>query len=196
VSRGTKVRETYLGDSYDLVKRFWFESLRNIAPLYAHSRFVPHGIRVRYARVTAIPVLESPLHVPFGILLDPHTGIPLPSESISGATASHASLPFIVQVNETLHPSYIVCFDQSYNRSQEVSQEKQRHTKQEFLRQRGMSSFYYVSHAPFLFSASRIEILDASHDLLRSRGIPESRLDFHAGSLFVFCSPTINVFMA
>src|SRR5438552_17254728 len=37
----TKVHEKYLGDSYDLVKRFWCESLGPVAPLYAHPRFVP-----------------------------------------------------------------------------------------------------------------------------------------------------------
>src|SRR6266478_6504291 len=35
----TKVHEKYLGDSYDLVKRFWCESLGPVAPLYAHPRF-------------------------------------------------------------------------------------------------------------------------------------------------------------
>ncbi len=85
------MRELYLGDSYDLIKRFWSESLRSIAPLYAHPRFVPSGIRTQYAQVTGISVFDAPPLGPFGILLDPPTGIPLPSESANGATASHAS---------------------------------------------------------------------------------------------------------
>lgn len=38
IEEGKQVCELYLGDSYDLIKRFWSESLRSIAPLYAHRR--------------------------------------------------------------------------------------------------------------------------------------------------------------
>jgi hypothetical protein len=95
------LRGIYLGDSYDLVKRFWAESLRQVAPLHAHPRFVPLGIRAHYTSVTSIPVLDTN-ELPdglFGVLLDPHTGIPQPSESSTEATASHAPLLFIMQVN-------------------------------------------------------------------------------------------------
>jgi hypothetical protein len=49
------LRGIYLGDSYGIVKRFWSESLRSIAPLYAHPRFVTPGIREQYTAVTSIP---------------------------------------------------------------------------------------------------------------------------------------------
>jgi len=52
------MRETYLGDSYDLVKRFWYESLKSIAPLYAHPRFVPPAIHSKYTAVTSISILD------------------------------------------------------------------------------------------------------------------------------------------
>ncbi len=51
--------DVYLGDSYDLVKRFWSESLRSVGPLYAYSRFVPADIRVQYTAVTSIPILDT-----------------------------------------------------------------------------------------------------------------------------------------
>jgi hypothetical protein len=176
-SRGSNVRELFLGDSYDLVKRFWSESLRSVAPLYAHSRFVPSGIRAQYLQITGIPVLDTPPVGPFGILLDPHTGIPLPNESAKGATVSHASLPFIVQVDTVLHPTYIICFDQSHLRSKDVSNENQRHAKQKFLLHHRLFSFYYISHAPFLFAAAAIEKLDEIRNVLRSCGIPKCRFD-------------------
>jgi hypothetical protein len=53
------VRGIYLGDSYDIVKRFWSESLRAVAPLLAHPRFVPADIRMQYTSVTSIPVLDT-----------------------------------------------------------------------------------------------------------------------------------------
>jgi hypothetical protein len=171
------MRENYLGDSYDLVKRFWRESLKPIAPLYAHSKFVPARIRAQYTAVTSIPILEARPRGRFGILLDPHTGIPLPDESFGGATASHASLPFVVQVNEELQPSYMICFDQSYHRQHGLTREEQRDVKRKFLRARGIESFYYVSHAPFLFLASKRKVLARLRDRLESLGIPPCRFE-------------------
>ncbi|HWZ46057.1 MAG TPA: hypothetical protein VNW97_21470 [Candidatus Saccharimonadales bacterium] len=167
------MRDIYLGDSYDLVKRFWSESLRSIAPLYAHERFVPAAIRTEYAKVTSIPVFELPPDNPFGILLDPDTGIPLPTDSVKGVNASHASLPFILQLSASLRPMYVICFDQSYHRSHKLSRQMQRQVKREFLRDHGMASFYYVSHAPFLFATPKVDALEVILERLISLGIPK-----------------------
>lgn len=167
------MREIFLGDSYDLVKRVWCQTLRDIAPLYAHPRFVPQKLQTKYTMVTGIPMLDPACDSSFGILLDPHTGIPLPQESVHKATASHAPLSFIMDMNEELHPGYIVCFDQSYHRAGGLTRQQQRSDKRRFLSKRGVLSFYYVSHAPFLFAAAKVEILDAIHARLVSIGIPE-----------------------
>jgi hypothetical protein len=172
------VRDKYLGDSYDLVKRFWCESLRSVAALYAHWRFVPADIRSQYTAVTSIPVLDKD-KLPnklFGVLLDPHTGIPLPAEFPTQATASHATLPFIVDVNEQLRPAYMICFDQSYHRRHKPSRLNQLEKKQEFLRVRGISSFYYDSHAPFLFMGEKSITLAAVRSRLLSLGVPAKRM--------------------
>jgi hypothetical protein len=119
------MRGIFLGDSYDLVKRFWCESLKSIAPLYAHPRFVASGIRPQYTAVTSIAILDSRPDSrpdgPFGLLFDPDTGIPLPTESPGLTNASHVSLPFMVQTDDELHPQYMICFDQSYHRQHELS---------------------------------------------------------------------------
>jgi hypothetical protein len=171
------VRDIYLGDSYDIVKRFWSESLYPVAPLFAHPRFVPAGIRTRYTAVTSIPILNTDKlpDSPFGLLLDPHTGIPLPSESPTQVSASHASLPFIVQVNEQLRPTYMICFDQSYHRRHDLKRREQLEKKREFLEGAGISSFYYDSHAPFLFMAGTAENLTAVRSRLVSLGVPPER---------------------
>jgi len=140
------MREKYLGDSYDLVKRFWCESLKPIAPLYAYSKFVPAGIRAEYTAATLIPMLESQPRGRFGILLDPDTGIPLPDESFGRETASHAPLPFVVQINEELRPTYMICFDQSYHRKHRLTKVEQRGLKRESLRKRGIA----LTCPPFL----------------------------------------------
>jgi hypothetical protein len=172
------MRGKYLGDSYDLVKRFWSENLGGIAPLYAHPRFIPAQIRGLYEAVTLIPILvpESAPKSSFGILLDPDTGIPLPKTS-KRTTVSHATLHFMIQVIEEFRPKYVICFDQSYHRQHELSRKEQRQTKMEFLSERGFASFYYVSHAPFLFITKTTGSLAAIRAHLMSRGIPERLLE-------------------
>lgn len=76
------MKDTHLGDSYHIVKRFRAESLRTIAPLHAYPRFIPADIRARYTSVTAIPILDLGRHHegPIGLLLNSHTGVPLSFE--------------------------------------------------------------------------------------------------------------------
>jgi hypothetical protein len=171
------MKGAYLGDSYDIVKRFWSESLQTVAPLYAHPRFVPADIHVRYTAVTTIPILKNgkPPEGSFGLLLDPHTGIPLPAEDPAEVNAAHAPLQFIVRVNEQLRPAYMICFDQSYHRHHELSRLEQLERKREFLQKRGVGSFYYYSHAPFLFMAAKVETLTAVLSRLISLGVPQER---------------------
>jgi len=171
------MEDSYLGDSYDLVKRFWSENLRAIGPLFASSEFVPEGIRDSYSRLTGIPILEGVPASTFGLLLDPNTGVPLPGNQIVGATRDHASLPYIVKVLNDLGPIYLICFDQSYHRVHELSRKDQRESKMQFLAEQKMVSFYYVSHAPFLFVARSADVLARIRDTLVSRGIPENRFE-------------------
>src|SRR5437762_2336914 len=162
-------------DPYDLVKRFWKKSLEPVAPLYAHPRFVPSTIRTHYTAVTTIPILDTRPHGRVGVLIDPDTGIPLPDSTATRATTKYASLLFIIELNKELHPEYIICFDQSFHRKHELSKEERREKKMTFLRERGIHSFYYVSHAPFLFAAQTTHILVSVLGCLISQGIPKSR---------------------
>src|SRR5437867_2849648 len=85
------MREKYLGDSYDLVKRFWAESLSPVGRLLAHPGFIPAEMRAQYTLITNIPMLDS-LNSQnidsrgFGLLMDPDTGIPLPVENLESPT--------------------------------------------------------------------------------------------------------------
>jgi hypothetical protein len=173
------MRACFLGDSYDLVKRFWADRLGSLAPLYAHPKFIPPEIRVAYVRLTSMPVLdvERCPDQPFGIFLDPHTGIPLPSEVYRKPTRSHASLPFVLDVNRRLRPKYIVCFDQSYHRGHALKQHQQRKRKMTFLAQNGIYCTYYRSHAPFLFMAQERRTLEAIRKTLLECGMPAERLE-------------------
>lgn len=53
------MHHSFLGDSYDIVKRFWGERLANIAPLIAHPRFVPREIRREFELIVGIPILDE-----------------------------------------------------------------------------------------------------------------------------------------
>jgi hypothetical protein len=175
------MKQNFLGDSYDIVKRFWAESLRPVAPLYAHPTFVPKTMRREYSAMTTIPILdinEGKPNSPFGILLDPDTGIPLPSEStLRHATASHAPLDFIIRVVRECTPYYLVCFDQSHHRVQGFSREAQRKKKITYLSENCLFASYYVSHAPFLFVASSSDRLSAILQRMSSIGLPPSRFE-------------------
>lgn len=170
---------TYLGDSYDIVKRFWAERLSLVAPLLAHPRFVPVAIKHQFELLVGMRVLErdeTPTG-PFGLFLDPHTGIPLPRVARYTATATHAPLAFIEDEFSRLKPRYMVCFDQSHDRVPDLSRSAQRALKRADLTARHLFSFYYVSHAPFLFATSEKGVLESLYRRLVESGIPEWRFE-------------------
>jgi len=175
------MKQIYLGDSYDIVKRFWADSLQPVAPLYAHARFVPRPLWQEYSAMTTIPILDPERgkpDFPHGILLDPHTGIPLPSESGSNQpTAAHAPLDFLIQVAAEYTPHYLICFDQSHQRVKNYSRGLQRKTKMDYLRERGLFAFYYVSHAPFLFASQNPSYISAILSRLSLDGLPPCRFE-------------------
>ncbi len=106
------MKDAYLGDSYDLVKRFWREQLRCVAPLYFHPKFIRPSSHNRFTKLTTIPVLDLD-HLPktkYGLLLDPDTGIP-DAENVK-ASFTHAPLRCIAKINKKLKPEYMIYFDQ------------------------------------------------------------------------------------
>jgi hypothetical protein len=172
------MKPQFLGDSYDLVKRFWAERLASIAPLFAHPKFVPSSIEREYKKLVGIRILtsETVTRKPFGLFLDPDTGIPLPTASSQNASIRHAPVSFISREMNRLKPKDLICFDQSHNRNCGLTKEKQRHSKIAALRELGIASFYYVSHAPFLFAARDVADLELIRLQLVESGIPEWRL--------------------
>jgi hypothetical protein len=171
------MQRKYLGDSYDLVKRFFAQSLRHVAPMFAHPTFVHSDIRAEYESITTMPILNSGRDGKFGLLLDPDTGIPLRTTVGDRASRSHAPLAFIVGEYKRLGPEYLICFDQSHHRGHALNKSEQRESKIKYLRERGLSCFYYVSHAPFLFASRDRETLNSVRARLVSLGVPISRFE-------------------
>ncbi len=172
--------QEFLGDSYDLVKRFWAENLSSIAPIYADERFVPKEIRDDYTRMTRIPIFHDSVPHPFAIFLDPCTGIPRITNAARKPTKKYAPLPFIIEVFEEHHPDFLICFDQGFgfNDCKEVCMAEKMST----LISNGLCVFYYTSHANFLFVSESSEIIDSIKNQLLRLGIPTKRLRLHEKS--------------
>lgn len=175
------MRDIFLGDSYDLVKRFWRGQLHYLAPLYAHPRFVLGPLRARYTALTMIPVLDpdNPPEAPYSLFFDPHTGIPLAEDTDSNATISHAPLPYIVKENARLRPHYMICFDQSVHR---------KHNPASMWTSRGLSSATTCGTRasprsttspmrPFCSWRQNTTTLQEVRDRMIALGIPEQTLD-------------------
>lgn len=168
------MHQDFLGDSYDLVKRFWAENLSSIAPIYTHDRFVPEEIRRDYAQITRLPIFNSSVVHPFAIFLDPCTGIPAPTRGARNPTMKRAPIPFIVDVFEKLHPRFLICFDQAFGFNED--KESCMKEKMNMLTTNGLCAFYYTSHANFLFVAESAAVTNSLRKLLLNLGIPEWRL--------------------
>ena len=93
------------------------------------------------------------------------------------ASASHAPIAFIDAEALRLGASYVVCSDQSHKREKGLSAPDQRATKRAGLKDRGWFSFYYVSHAPFVFASRLSETLQRIQELLLDSGIPATRFE-------------------
>jgi hypothetical protein len=170
------MKQAFLGDSYDAVKRLWQELFADWAPLYADSRFIPKEIRSDFEKLTKISMLED--HPPsyYSILNDPCTGIRLPSSEIQSEGQKHVSIETIImQINNGAQ--CVVTFDQRIYRNIGMDPKEQRQAKMMRLSEDGCQSFYYVSHAPFLFAFPDKQALKKVEGILTSEGIPQNRLE-------------------
>jgi len=167
----------YLGDSYDAVKRLWQQVFVTSAPLYAEPRFIPSELQSDFTALTGIPILSAEHPTAFSILNDPDTGIRLPGEKKQSVSLAHTSVPAILDQLRVQNPRCIVTFDQSHHRQHVLNRDEQRLAKMRSLSEAGVFSFYYVSHAPFLFAFSNLDALQEIRALLLHAGIPEKRFE-------------------
>jgi hypothetical protein len=170
------MKRDYLGDSYDAVKRLWQQALSDWAPLFAEPKYVPLDLRSDFTRLTGIPMLADRPPTPYAILNDPDTGIRLPKGKNHGEGRRHIALLSIV--NQVHKPGVraVITFDQSVHRNGGLNREQQRHAKMRFLLDRAVWSFYYVSHAPFLFAFRNDHMRQQLRNRLLKLGIPDGRI--------------------
>jgi hypothetical protein len=170
------MRRDFLGDSYDAVKRMWHDILAAWVPLYAEPRFIPENLRSEFTLLTRIPMLSGKPKGQFSILNDPDTGIRLPGEENQAERRTHIAISTIADQLQG-GALCVITFDQSDYRNKGMKRGQQRRTKMVALAQKGLGSFYYVSHAPFLFAAPDSHSLLKVRTILKNAGIPEKRLE-------------------
>ncbi len=171
------MKHDFLGDSYDAVKRLWCDALSSSAPLYADERFIPVAIQKEFTLLTGIQMLKELPNIPFSILNDPDTGIRLPKEANQRVSRTHTSIDDIAGQLDRTGATCSVTFDQSDYRHGGIERAEQRRMKMRALRELGISSFYYVSHAPFLFALHPSKRAADIKELLVVVGVPSRRLE-------------------
>jgi len=171
------MKRAYLGDSYDAVKRLWQNIFREWAPLHANPRFVPSDLRSDFTKLTRIPLLEGKQRGAYSILNDPDTGIRLPDRANQAEGKTHVTLETIRSQLTEPGVRCVVTFDQSNHREAGNPAKSQRDSKRAWLKSRSVQSFYYVSHAPFLFAFADNESRKVAATLLKSAGIPRTRIE-------------------
>ena len=165
----------YLGDTYDAVKRMWQQIFEAWAPLYAEPRFVPDDLREDFTRMTRIPVMTAGRRGMFSLFNDPDTGIRLPGQTNQREGRRHVTIATILRQLHVVGTRCVITFDQSHYRLRGMPRDEQHRVKMRALSEGGSFSFYYVSHAPFLFAFPSASSMKQARTLLVQAGIPIER---------------------
>jgi hypothetical protein len=159
------VKAQYLGDSYDIVKRFILEQLAPLGPWSVHPMFteeVSSEIYKSFSCLLGAPLLSNQrlMHSTdlvayfaccasaVNVLLDPDTGVRLPGRTRS-PSPKHIDSGELAKLVRARPSSLTAVFDQSYSRGHEPRQ--QLLAKLKHFHNNGIYCFGYASHASFLF---------------------------------------------
>lgn len=165
------MRPEFLGDSYDLVKRFFCETLRSLGysvfidPLFTGTW---SGQEKTFYRFLGVETLKGvlPIVAPAALFLDPDTGL--------NEKRSQRHVSFNRLVTEIKKYSLVFVFDQSISRNRDKRSILEE--KLEDLGKLGCPAFYYSSHANFVFASNEAERLQRLQEKLLSLGLPGFRL--------------------
>lgn len=158
----------WFGDSFDIVKRFFAFSLRDLD----YDVFVDpmltgewDGDEERLYRFLGMRPVEEYRSSESAIFLDPDTGIG------ANASARHTTISKIFDLLGT--HEIVFSFDQSFSRGDAHLPQMQ--AKLTRLSELGASGFYFDSHARFLFASLESERLTSIQNHFESLGLPGAR---------------------
>jgi len=165
----------FLGDSYDIVKRLWADLLLETAPLYAAPVFYKDRVlRQAFTQLTRIRMMDEGPSGTFSVLLDPDTGVSLTNKHPPG----HVTPAYIADQFTNPGVKFVVTYDQSYRREKPKPKRQQMQEKMtEMIKRHGCPSFYYVSHASFLFAAKSQQDLRELRTIIEKAGVPACKLE-------------------
>lgn len=169
--RCRNMNQRFLGDSFDLVKRFFCNSLVTLGyevvidPMFTDKWNDEET--TFYKLVGARPAATAPIgsHLR-ALFIDPDTGI--------RKTEGRQHVSFDRMVAELQNHALVFAFDQAF--SYKANPESVMREKLAAIRDRGCHGFYYNSHARFLFVSREAENLNVLTRSLCELGLPESRL--------------------
>lgn len=161
------MRSCFVGDSYDLVKRFLCEEIQALGyriTLYPMYTGPWTGAEKRkYRQLLGITTMSP--DAASAAFYDPDTGVHRRS------TPAHLSMAQVAKA--TTEHTLVVSYDQSFSRGCDISH---LHSKLNHMRQLGCSAMYYDSHARFLFASRSAQPLKSLRLRLATSGIPSRRL--------------------
>lgn len=161
----------FLGDSYDLVKRFFVQELRSLGymvevdPLFTGDWAGTEDAFHRLIGATQYHAQTAPKDQS-ALFIDPDTGIR------EKASRCHVSFKRIAE--ETNKFVLVSAFDQSFSRQGNPLATMQ--LKIKALAELGVSALYYNSHARFLFASRQAARIAELRVHLHKVGIPTARL--------------------
>jgi len=159
----------WFGDSFDIVKRYFIESLKTIGYHVVVDPMLTaewNGCEERFFHFLGASPLGQATNEKTALLLDPDTGIG------NKETAKHVTIATIA--SHLKNYEIVFSFDQSFSRGGNASDKLTE--KLRALEATGNVGFYYDSHARFLFAANEVAHLNAVEHQLISTGLPENRL--------------------
>jgi len=165
----------WFGDSYDIVKRFFASSLRELGyDVFIDPMFTGRweGDEDQLYRFLGMRPVEEYQGSRSALFLDPDTGIG------RAASPRHTTIEKVAELLTT--HEIVFSFDQSFSRGS-VSL-PQMMAKLESLNESDAVGFYFDSHARFLFVAQQAERIESLRAHLGSLGLPNSRFVSLQGS--------------
>jgi hypothetical protein len=165
------MRPEFLGDSFDIVKRFFCQVLQSLGftvyidPLFTGDWSGQEKTFYRFLGVEPYAGMR-PSRRNTALFLDPDTGV---NEKGSPSHVSYERL-----LAEAKNHALVFSFDQAFSRAGESGPKLQ--LKLNALAEQGCAALYYASHAHFLFVSRKPGHLRRLRTRLLSLGLPQSRL--------------------
>jgi hypothetical protein len=161
----------WIGDSYDIVKRFFVKALKDLGySVYIDPMFTGDvtEIREQFLEFIGAQIKQDkpPIAGQTAILVDPDTGIS------KKRTARHITIKDLVDLMDTY--SIAFAFDQSFSYSKD--DREQMVAKLKPMHELGAVGFYYDSHAKFAFGSKSAKAIESLKDHLKDKGLPASRI--------------------